>query len=713
MRLLYFPSRKFFSEKFLGRMASIDSIFASLQSNDKHTREQAESHLHSHEIMSGFADRLLSVGCDQGSSLPNRQLSLTLIKELIRNRWHELQDPDRRQILSRLLSLVFDPKSSLRKLCHACIALAASRAGIQNWIELLDTISSGLAAPTTSQDARISLLDLLASIIEEVGGSALSQVLPQLTQALVQAAQPALPLSVVRKSFSVYTTLLVNIALDEDTTALASADFSPWIPVLTSLAKSSDVADIISVLRNLKLLVSHNLETLTGAVLEPLVIESVRWLETSRQVFQSLVILGEEGGIDEDEDNGGLASLVVAVCELLTAVASNDISTQLLGGRLDRMFSAMAPFLQISVSNEQEWLLCPSDFIANEQDDFAAITIRLSFEGLVADLLESPFLIPQVVAAMMASAISIIEEGMHARRDENSEWWRLVEAGLFVFSFLGSEYASEFRDRSIEVLRGCAQFCSGDSVHPLLKARSFSVLARLCTLTAQVFGSDLVGILKCSVDSMADEQIVVAFCASGAFNAFLPMSTESPERLNPLILGETGALASLARMARTGVEETVHFSLEGLIRLTAIRPDVLKAAGVADEYCRFLSESLVERVDDPIAPDQILTLVQNAQLGVSPAEFEALAQMIAGSVKKWLHIDAENRLDVALEFLEVIAQHSVVPYSGNVLECVLILNDGELAQIGPETSERIGNILRVCAIRGPGNDGSPGSIMQA
>ena len=637
---------------------------------------------------------LVSVACDRSALLERRQLCLTIIKEAIRSRWNEVAANDVRFLLSSLLQMVVDGNKSIRSLCHSCLAYATSQLGVKKWPELFETIWKALLSESTPSEGKLSVLSLLSSIIDECGGSAFGDSVHEMTSMLLQVAQDRI---VTRKAFSVYCVLLVNLSKDEELSILSEMKLSDWSRVVAILSDSGNVADIISVLKDLKECVSEDICSFPQDVIRNVLLDSVLWVERSRQSFESLVVLSEEGGIDEDEEAGGLCSLLIAICDFITVVSVSEVyySSVLTGNLLFRFVSSIPTFLQISILTEQEWIQFPGEYIANEQDEFAAATIRLSFEGLVADLLWHPHLGVVMRDSLLDSAKASIQKGLEGRNSGNNEWWRHVEVGLFIFGLLSGEAHELKKINAVEILRQCAQLCivSEKPIHVLLQSRAFLVLAHMHLLTCEEFRNDIESILNISVSCMWSKSPVLTFAACKAFTAFVPQLND---HLKDLVTGPKGAFQALLNLcADHASDEVVHFSLDALITLCSAGGSVIKVSG--NLWNTFLINLLRQKVDDPIAPDQIQKLVRlTAQ---DQQSFDSLVPLVAVEVRPWLRPKAENRLDVALELLAVLVEHASVPFSPQLVDCILIVNQGHLGKVGPITSDLVDSILRTCAVR--------------
>ncbi len=635
---------------------------------------------------------------------------LTIVKELVKYRWTVIHVGDRGGMLNSLLHLCLDPHPSIRKLSHACIRSVYSMDGQSSWVSVFSSIREGFALGVrTRQDKPVLYsLALAKELFSDCGSSCVVAHVDEVLQALLAVARSPFdnsPCTVHRQAFSVFTQLIVWLSEDEELDAVQKVSVTPWTEICRYLCKQ-DVPCVVSVLRDLKRLVSTPLVRELQPLIQSVLSESILWLEKSRSTYDSLVVIAEEGGIDEDEEEGGLVSLVVGILELINAVAVNDISESILVGQMERIFSALGPYLQITVSNEFEWNSSPNDFIADEQNEFAGVTIRFCFEGLLADCLDNPFVAAEAMAATSKVGLGLIKEGVRASESGNPQFWRLIEAGLFMVSFLDVSSAAivgESEQYLKEILKACASFCVNETLHELLRARAFLVLAKMADQTAKFFPNDIVSILTHSVTCMSHPAVILAYASTRAFVGFLKISKSTPvssKATLALMMQPKGALECLATMAKQGTDATLHYALDTLEQLTRTYPEVVKLAGEA--YFQFLLKLLVDHSQDPFIPDEILELVTIVHGAVSPKEFDKLVAFFTAELINWLRPDAECKLDTALEFLLFFVKNvAKVPFQGKLLECVCAVAAGGFETVGTVSAGHIEDILRICAVRTP------------
>ena len=648
-----------------------DSFLNDLASPDNRIRFDSESSWHEkvcrllilslnlQEIQIGIPGVVLSYASSREFPLPKRQLCMTLIKELIRNRWCELAIVTQQDILMKLLVLSMESNGSLRKLAHASIGLAISGAGFSSWSEIIVGITQRLSDRLCEN--RGYMLDLFLVIIEEAGGSALLPYLEIIFSSLLISSETE-----CIKSFSAYTCLLVNLGRDEEYAVLDKLDLcSPSWTRCISVSIDS-VVGMIKVQESLRQLVHVDLGDRINDWLVYVIEKSCTFLQNNRAVYESLVVFGEEGGIDEDEENGGISGLVVSLCDLtsLVVLAISDFAS------VEKICQILAPYTQITCANEHEWVSDLNSFIGSEEEDYTeAVCVRSAFEGLIADLLSVKTEMYTVLVQKCAA--NLIQEGLFAKTNENPEYWRLLECGLWMYMHTGQ-------------VGDCTSLCVDliqmtPSCPPLLTARAFSVLSkgRVCQ------------ILPLCVKFM--DTPIVKISASRAFAEKVGESND--EHL--LRLG----LSYLVKMAKD--DSLAHFGIDCLIQTTRNCSKCIDLLGV--EYHQFLLDVLVKRITDPLASSQIHELVQIVFLHTNNFATHNLVQLFSKHIKKWIHVDSEFELDVALDFLELITTHCQTPFPQFLVECILALEDGTIASIGENTCEKVNSIIQICETRMPGS----------
>ena len=666
-----------------------DSLLDALQSQDRSTRNQAESALDAIEIQEGFAELALMRIRDPHYPLPRRQLVLTIIKEVVRTRWHELSEALIGSIMRGLLPVVADANSSVRALSHSCLALSASRMPESHWAQLFDMIEKAFAS-NDDPDSVKALLDLLAEIIDECGGSRFVPVVDRVGAVLLNASGGTM----ARKCFSVFSRLLVVLAQDEEFEALKKAGSDAWAPVLFKLSESTDIGDRVVVLKYICEMIKHDLEPLVRPSAASAVDQCLIALNQWSQPYQSLIILAEEGGADEDEN--GLSCFIISICEFFNAIVLLDEPLVICSQeQFARFIIAMATYNQLSLSIEEEFLHEPGEYVASEQDDLPGVTVRTAFEGVIADVADSPYFNRTANVSLLAAAKQLLEESASARAAGNSEWWRIAEAGLLYLGLV--EVDSSTEAHAVELVRSAASLSVQRDLPPLLQSRAFSTLAKQSQVVARHFQSDLIAIVRFAASEIRNSSVPVAFAACGAFSAFLK-AVEADVR-QELSFGGNGVVSSLMDLSSTSSSpEVVSFCLEALLGVARTCSPGF-GERVDSRFERFVGDMLKRHVDDPLTPTQLMELVEASNLTLTRAE--SASELVAMTLRPWLLESAESRLDVALDCLAVIVRVSPVPFPVHLADCLNVLRGGSLSGIGPETNSCINGILQTCADRHP------------
>ena len=646
-----------------------EALLDALQSPDRVIRSSAEETLNSAETTDSFAREALLRIRDPEYPLGKRQLVLTIIKQLVRSRWHELHATVTSDIVCGLLPFVSDSSASVQSLCHASLALASSRMDAGQFASMFDLIESALASARNSPDSVSALLDLLGEMIDECGGLRFDPMMGRLNGVLLRACEGSL----TRKSFGVFSRLLVALAQDEEHAVIESIGTDAWTPVFVQLSQSSELRDRIVVLDFFRDMMKNDLVSLVRPSVSGLIEQSIYCLDQWKDRATS----------EEEEED--IQNLVMSICDFFNALVL--VPGVCSADQIRRFIACMGQYVPLSRSQEEEYLDDPNEFIASEQEDSPNVTVRVAFEGIIADMLYDPSLSQIAVDALISASRGMLEEGAVTRSRNEPEWWRMAECGFFLLSLVqGQQFPQE---AVVDLVQMAASMCLNPNVSVFLQARAFLTLSKMWEVVLKNFKSDLVTILRRAVDGIKSDSVLVAFAACSAFNVFVanvPLTDEVEE----LLFGENGGTVSLMKLAATSESrEVVSFSLEALVGVA--RACTGLGARVDTRFPRFVAGMLEKHVSDPIAPIQVLELIAESNLE-APLADEVVIH-VATVIRPWLVADAENRLDVALETLQTLVRITPIPCNINLNKCIHVLKDGSLSEIGPETNNVIQQII--------------------
>ncbi|KAF4710069.1 Importin 9, partial [Perkinsus olseni] len=166
-----------------------------------------------------------------------------------------------------------------------------------------------------------------------------------------------------------------------------------------------------------------SMKPILDAVMDPV----CEFIRNAQAQYVNLVVNSEEGGIDEEED-GGPTTLLVQFCELLSSVVSKSKLRSIIKGKTAVVLELLASYCQITESQMAEWSDDPATFLANEDDDFAALTVRLSAEGMAAEMLEA--FSSEAFKAIIEVATALVRDGTAA--SANPYAWKKTEVGLLM-----------------------------------------------------------------------------------------------------------------------------------------------------------------------------------------------------------------------------------------------------------------------------------------
>jgi hypothetical protein len=553
-------------------------------------------------------------------------------------------------------------------------------------LSIKSDIRNALTGEHASWEHRVSLIDLCKCITEEKNKCVLDAT------DITRLAASNFSADFIEACLGLLVAQTMCCAIEEDRNSIEAIDAAKWSDILKEQPLTISMLNYIKQLIELQeapdMRESVHLRFLP--LLTTVLEKSFKFLSDSISSFEHNHVLSYDDNHDEPTND-----IAIGIIELVNAIIVSDqgrVSSQLFEQKLESIFSLIGPYLQISSGNESEWLADPNAFIANEQDELCGVTIRLAFEGLLADLMYSPSLSHELVPAALSTAIKLIRIG--------SGSWRVIEAALFIVSFIDVE-GDRFRQPFREIVAGCINFCNTESTSPFLKARSFVVLSQLASHASV---DDGILMSECCVKAMASdaEADLVKYAASRTFIAFLPIcyTSKSPilvrERILALILRPSGAFSAFIKMSKLN-GESLHYGLDAIRSLVQTCPEIVSKLG--EEFYIFLRSLLVEHIKDPLVPACIEELADEIGNAVGGQEYAKLCEMFCESLLPWLHVDAEHELDIALDLLSVFVNHCEVPFPEKMQQCMRTLNQGNLQSVGSYTEEKISEILRTCTIR--------------
>ncbi|KAJ3506346.1 hypothetical protein NLJ89_g6919 [Agrocybe chaxingu] len=281
---------------------------------------------------------------------------------------------------------------------------------------------------------------------------------------------------------------------------------------------------------------------------------SINHLRALYPTFTSYYLNGSESTPNTSEDEPiELPQLVCPIIDLLAAfIRSGKAHNWLSNENIFSLVSSVFAYVQMSEEDAETWANNANAFVAQEEDETQAYSVRVAGFDLLSCLMErAP---AQTTASFQSSITRVIVASEQARNAGDLEWWRPLEAGL---AAIGSQAESVLdciedeqesgRQKPIDIdslLSNVIPPILGVSEAPFLQGRGFvfaSQYAKMLPLqSAGHYLNAAVQILESSEASVPVKISAVKaihnFCQDGEDSALIPFAPRITQDLGPLLL---------------------------------------------------------------------------------------------------------------------------------------------------------------------------------
>ncbi|CAA7265862.1 unnamed protein product [Cyclocybe aegerita] len=281
---------------------------------------------------------------------------------------------------------------------------------------------------------------------------------------------------------------------------------------------------------------------------------SINHLRALYSTFTSYYLNGSESAPNTSEDEPiELPQLVCPIIDLLAAVIrSGKAHNWLSDANIFSLVSSVFAYIQMSEEDAETWASNANAFVAQEEDETQAYSVRVAGFDLLSCLMErAP---AQTTASFQSSITQVVVASEQTRNAGDPEWWRPLEAGL---AAIGSQAESVLdciedeqesgRQKPIDIdslLSNVIPPILGVSEAPFLQGRGFvfaSQYAKLLPLqSAGHYLNAAVQILESSEASVPVKISAVKaihnFCQDGEDSALIPFAPRITQDLGPLLL---------------------------------------------------------------------------------------------------------------------------------------------------------------------------------
>ncbi|KXN85718.1 Importin-9 [Leucoagaricus sp. SymC.cos] len=574
-------------------MASADEIAQILSSTlnpDTSTRISAELKLAESFSNTDTGLTLAHIVLAQDVDLSLRQIcSFIALRKYVKERWSPYFSGFRgsaplpeikTQIRQAIFQGLSDPNRRVRTLCAHTLSSIANCDWPDEYPDLLTALINLLSSgsPDSIHGAMQVFTEFIkADLTEDQILPVLRQLLPVLLNILgATETHSALTRSRTISVFRQCVTALFMVkdqypqAVEEATTNVLPI----WLEafkVLLNIDPASDVSngkswDGLTVRIQIFKALSTIHTSFARSITRPLLIDflgaSIHHLQSLQPAFSHFYLTDKEPVPTTSEDETiDLAQLISPIIDFISDVTRRGKSKEWLEANLHQLVSVIFNYSQITQDDEENWANNANAFVAQEDDETQAYSIRVAGFDLLSVLAErSP---AQTTRASAATIQQIIQSSQQARDGGNNDWWRPLEAA---FAAIGSQAEPVFdcvqdeqesgRDKPIDIeyfLINVIPSILSLPQYPFLQGRGFVFASQFAQLLPlQSSGQYLEAALQVVESNEAGVPVKISaikavhnFFQGGEDGALAPFAPRIAKDLGPFLSGATEDTLSL------------------------------------------------------------------------------------------------------------------------------------------------------------------------
>lgn len=333
-----------------------------------------------------------------------------------------------------------------------------------------------------------------------------------------------------------------------------------WIEMGMSLS-TADLMCVTYVLRSFAPS-SHANVLWTTPLIESTLSGSILCLNRSRPEFEYSLLVGEDESL----------RLILELAKLFLDFI-DSVPQSLLVGKIQDIFSALCPYLQIPGSVEHVW----TEGLHEDEDDPPTAELRDSMESVWCKYLtESEILKNETYIATYNVACNLINGGL-LHKQNSVHYWRIAEAGLFLAS-LGWEPTDIRKERELVKL---ALTLFNKTEHILVRVQSLRVLSLMGVVVVRSSADQ--------VERIVDETVpLLVSYTNTATDAILSLTNpylHTPEfrpKLVQVLAKDRGAIEEWRKLL--DIKERHHYyETLGLEETHSRFPEIVRCGGNDDE----------------------------------------------------------------------------------------------------------------------------------
>ncbi|KAF5352862.1 hypothetical protein D9756_006082 [Leucocoprinus leucothites] len=693
--------------------SEIAQILSTTLSPDTNTRVAAELKLAESFTNTNAGLALAQIVLIQDADISLRQISSIALRKYVKERWSpyfpgfrgSAPPPEiKTQIRGAVFQGLSDPSRRIRSLCAHTLSSIANCDWPDEYPDLLTALINLLSSGSTDSihgAMQVFTEFIKADLTEDQILPVLRQLLPVLLN-ILGATETHSPLTRAR-TISVFRQCVTALFMvkDQHPQAVKEATGSVlpiWLEafkVLLNIDPASDVSNgkkwdglavRIQIFKTLSTIHTSFPKAISLTLLTDFLAASISHLHVLYPTFAHYYLASEDSVPSTSEDETiDLAQLISPVIDFVSGVTRHGKTKEWLEANLQQIVAVIFNYAQITQDDEENWANNANAFVAQEDDETQAYSIRVAGFDLLSVLVER--LPAQTTRGFSAAIHQIIQSSQQLRDSGNNDWWRPLEAA---FAALGSQAEPVLdcvqdeqesgREKPIDIerlLTNVIPSILGLPQHPFLQGRGFVFASQFAQLLPlQSSGQYLEAALNVIESSEAGVPVKISaikavhnFFQGGEDGALVPFAPRIAKDLGPFLPAAT--------------EDTLGLVLETL----SVVVEVDKGTWITPELASSLIHAILDvwhkNNRDPIFISILTDILTTLAGAKSPGVYETVVKVALPSLSNAIASSKQEEswiTSTAIDLVTSLARGA--PESG--------LGDGFFALVAPALFASLG-----------------------
>ncbi|KAI0216737.1 Importin-9 [Lamellibrachia satsuma] len=660
--------------------ALYESLIAIL-SPEQAVRAAGEEQVKALEVTEEFGSHLAEFTVDPQVALAVRQLASVLLKQYVEAHWSQHSDKFRAPETSEAAKaairqiLPLGLKESISKV-RSSVAYAVSAIAHWDWPEAWPGLFHILmeALTTGNSDAVHGAMRVLTEFCREVTDMQVSQVAPVILPEMYKIFTQAEVYSVRTRGravdiFNTMTSLISHMA--EMHKNVARQLLFPVLPQFTeAFVQALQVSDGLTSDSGLKMEILKALTTLMknypsqmGQWLAQILPPRVGYVHAK---YVRTVVNGTEEAdnpVDSDGEVMGFENLIFGTFEFIHAMIDSTKFRSTVKKSMHEVVYCIIVYMQMTEDQVSLWSLNPDQFVEDEDDDTFSYSVRISAQDLLLSL--SSQFPKQAAPAICQAVMTHLQEAETAKTTGQVHWWKEHEALMLALGsvrplILESVTSQKTDYDLVGFLQTVVLVDLNQNVSPFLLGRCLWLASRYTQIMSQEL---LQSFLQATVSGLHPNQpATVRISAVRAVFGFCDhlKTTNNKQALQPYIADMTDGLLAIAQQFST---EVLALCLETLNMVLVVDEEF--TVSVEPRIMPLATAVFLKYNGDPL----IISLVQDMfkVLSENKACIHSVQQKLVPTLVSILEAPIEKipvgMQAVALDNLQTLIRSSPVPLS--------------------------------------------------